>query len=694
MDATVLATRITGAIGLLAGCGGSAAQPVCWAPFEPVAAGAGVPGAPADPELLKCRPGNAEDASEREVVVGAVRVQLLSPTLVRLEERGAGGFEDRCTFVVVDRDWPGAAHEVSRTAEGTVIDATSYRVLVPGEGASISGTKVLGPDGGVLHAAGGEPPPRSFLPGPGQPVRAWVMGDMPRIVPPSWGATPPPSPRADSGWDTDNDAADVYVFVPGRGGYRQLRRALLELTGPTELPPLYTFGLWMSRYFPYTEQSALDTIDGFWQRGIPLDLLVVDTDWRLGGSAGYEADPQYFPDMERFLASAHDRNVRVMLNDHPEPLGEALDPDELQLRYEGLTGLLAQGVDVWWYDRNWFTSLAEPVPGISKEVWGMRLYHDVTERFRPERRPLIMSNVEGIDHGIQRQPSSPAAHRFPIWWTGDTSDDGFRLWIDDRLVLDRWIDQAATEWTAAVDMEQGRTCSLRLEFYENGGNAVCQLRWQPPGHAPEDARALWLPPGVWHDAWTGATTTGPARIDVTSPLWQTPLFLRDGGIVATIPPIEHTGAAVWPRVVLDVFVPSDPTPARTERVLYEDDGVSPSYRLGEYGRTPLVLERGGCGRLVLGPTVGTFPGLPSARTWAVRFHLPAGTAPDAVTVGGDKVPVAPGPAPAGSAALLAPAAGDRMPLGGEGTAPGLQAGPVLELVVPDRDVRDAVEIRL
>ena len=913
----VLAPFLAGVIGLLAGCWGSTAEPVCWAPFTPVAADAGVLEAPSDPEFLKCRPGNAGTASEREVVVGDVRVQFLSPTLVRLEARGPNGFEDRCTFVVIDRDWPGTAHEVSRTAEHTVIDAESYRVLVPDEGESLSGTKVLAPDGSVLYAADGELPPRSFLPGPAEPVSVWVMGDMPRIVPPGWGATPAPSPRADSGWDTGNDAADVYVFVPGDGGYRQLRRDLLKLTGPVELPPLYTFGLWMSRYFAYTEQSALDTIDGFRQRGIPLDLLVVDTDWRIGGSAGYAPDPQYFPDVERFIASAHEKNTRIMFNDHPEPQGEALDPDELQFRYEGLTGLLAQGLDVWWYDRNWYTSLAEPVPGISKDVWGMRLYHDVTERFRPDRRPLIMSNVEGIDNGMLKQPSSPAAHRFPIWWTGDTGatrgflkrgiengvlsgvlsllpyvnedagghngdpgpelytrfmqfaslspvarphctkgekrlpwefgseaegivtdyillryrllptiyaaarrayddgtplmrrldldwpeyeeasdntqyllgddlliapihgnpaavltskdvttpegvpgflgeyfadmdlsgtpahertderiefdwgagepapgipadqfsvrwtgdlgplatageavfavtgDDGFRLWIDDELVLDKWIDQPATEWKAALDMEAGRTYSLRLEYYENGGNAACQFRWQPPGHPPENTRSVWLPPGVWHDAWTGSTTTGPVLVEVTSPLWQMPLFLRDGGIVATIPQIQHTAAAVWPQVVLDVFVPSDLAPVRIERFLYEDDGISPSYRLGEYGRTPVVLERSECGaRLVLGPTAGTFPELPLARTWVVRLHLSPGTAPDAVTVGGNNVPVALASAPGAEATLLAPAAGDRMPLAGEGTAPFPDAGPVLEIVVPDQDVREAMEIRL
>ena len=58
--------------------------------------------------------------------------------------------------------------------------------------------------------------------------------------------------------------------------------------------------------------------------------------------------------------------------------------------------------------------LVTPEPNLNKEVWGMRLYHDTTARVRPEQRPLIMANVDGIDNGMRRRPMDVAAHRFPI----------------------------------------------------------------------------------------------------------------------------------------------------------------------------------------------------------------------------------------------------------------------------------------
>jgi hypothetical protein len=92
----------------------------------------------------------------------------------------------------------------------------------------------------------------------------------------------------------------------------------------------------------------------------------------------------------------------------------------LSYRFNGLAGLLRDGLDFWWYDRNWWVALVPPATNLHKEVWGMRLYHDTTARIRTEQRPLIMANVDGIDNGIRKRPMDVAAHRFPIQWTGDT----------------------------------------------------------------------------------------------------------------------------------------------------------------------------------------------------------------------------------------------------------------------------------
>lgn len=356
-------------------------------------------------------------------VVGAVRVQPLGPYLVRIEARGPKGFEDRETFTVAARGGePVAAREESGPGERAIATA-HYRVVVPENATGIDGVRVENAAGETLCELSEAMLARRYLPAPSALPSVWTLGDAPRVVPAARGALPPPNGEEDatSGWDLDNDAPDMYVFFPAASGYARFRDDFLRLTGGIPLVPFYALGLWYSRYYAYGENTALAVIDRFRAEGIPLDVFVADTDWRVGASCGYAVNETLFPDMARFVRQAHERQVRVMLNDHPEPKGKsALDPEELRFRRDGLTALLDQGVDLWWFDRNWHTHLQAPVPGLDKEVWGMRLYRDVTRAFRPDRRPLIMSNVDGINNGRRDAPSHPAAHRFPVWWTGDT----------------------------------------------------------------------------------------------------------------------------------------------------------------------------------------------------------------------------------------------------------------------------------
>lgn len=365
--------------------------------------------------LLSCA-ALAETASE---TVGDIRVQALSPTLVRIEVRGPKGFEDRPTFHVVRRDWQGWKL-TRKVAETTVMLSTSnWSVVIPTGAKSLAEVKITGKDGAELWAgaqAGGN---SVWLPAPAETKRGWSFTDTPRLVPGKTGLAPIGNNSPNNGWDIDNDAPDVYVFLTN--DYEKLRSDFLKLTGPIPMPPLYELGFVDSRYYAYHAQEALDRIDEYRRRKVPLDMFVVDTDWRMGGSHGYTPNAQYFPDMVDFLKKAHSKGVKIMFNDHPEPQAAgALDQAELGYRFNGLSSLLKEGVDVWWYDRNWNVGLVQPAPHLAREVWGMKLYHDVTQTIFPNRRPLIMTNVDGIDNGIRNRPPNVAAHRYPVQWTGDT----------------------------------------------------------------------------------------------------------------------------------------------------------------------------------------------------------------------------------------------------------------------------------
>ncbi|HUX93782.1 MAG TPA: glycoside hydrolase family 3 C-terminal domain-containing protein, partial [Ignavibacteriaceae bacterium] len=61
-----------------------------------------------------------------------------------------------------------------------------------------------------------------------------------------------------------------------------------------------------------------------------------------------------------------------------------------------------------------------------------------------------------------------------------TSDDGSRLFLDGKLIVDAWSDHAAEVHSYKTKLTAGKSYSLKYEYYQNGGDAVAKLGWRPP----------------------------------------------------------------------------------------------------------------------------------------------------------------------------------------------------------------------
>lgn len=64
---------------------------------------------------------------------------------------------------------------------------------------------------------------------------------------------------------------------------------------------------------------------------------------------------------------------------------------------------------------------------------------------------------------------------------GVNSDDGIRLWLNHVLVVDAWHNRGATTDQVPILMEAGEKYHIKLEYFDNGGDAMCQLLWEVPG---------------------------------------------------------------------------------------------------------------------------------------------------------------------------------------------------------------------
>lgn len=378
---------------------------------------------------------------DNSFTVGDVRVQILSESLFRAEDKGGSGFEDRASFTVSNReDWSDVSAVKSTGAGETLITTSRYVVHIP-DGGSADDVYATDRSDNELYRYKGNTGTSVYIPSPSDELKSWYFTDSPRVIPSYYGYSVDYADDPLQGWDfSGKNVTDIFVFLPN-GDYSDFCQNYTDLTGKSELVKLSTLGFWDSRWYAYTEQTALQQIRDYRDRGYSIDVLVIDTDWRKkDGTAGtgYEINDRLFPDMARFIESCEDMGVDIMFNDHPEPVNgtsNGLDKNEVDYRNRNLTLILSLGLDYWWYDRNWSVALNSCDSDISVYTFGMYAYQWVTQDYlygitnldEYAERALIMGNIDGCEHGVWKYASEIAAHRYSFQWTGDIMSDSAAL---------------------------------------------------------------------------------------------------------------------------------------------------------------------------------------------------------------------------------------------------------------------------
>jgi alpha-glucosidase len=103
-------------------------------------------------------------------------------------------------------------------------------------------------------------------------------------------------------------------------------------------------------------------------------------------------------------------------------------------------------------------------------------------------------------------------------------------------------------------------------------------------------RLVYLPKGTWYDYWTNKKYEGGTMISADAPLETVPMFVRAGAIIPTAPEMNYTGEKPQDPITFNIY-PDDKGSASV--ALYEDDGVSNTYRNGAFRRTLINVSRAG-----------------------------------------------------------------------------------------------------
>lgn len=88
----------------------------------------------------------------------------------------------------------------------------------------------------------------------------------------------------------------------------------------------------------------------------------------------------------------------------------------------------------------------------------------------------------------------PLTKDFSVRWTatftppatgeatfGISADDGMRLYVDDKLVVDDWAETSERGHIAKVPLTKGKPVRLRVEYFQAGGGAAVHLGYSMPG---------------------------------------------------------------------------------------------------------------------------------------------------------------------------------------------------------------------
>ncbi|MBL8056291.1 MAG: SH3 domain-containing protein, partial [Anaerolineales bacterium] len=118
-------------------------------------------------------------------------------------------------------------------------------------------------------------------------------------------------------------------------------------------------------------------------------------------------------------------------------------------------------------------------------------------------QPALVRDDPALDFAWWGNPALPGlpADDFSVRWTRQlpfdagtyrfrlTADDGVRLWVGDRLLIDDWREGQKTR-TADLNLAAGPQV-VRLEYFERGGDALARLTWERVDAYPDWRADYW-----------------------------------------------------------------------------------------------------------------------------------------------------------------------------------------------------------
>jgi len=292
---------------------------------------------------------------EATIIDNNVRFTILTSGLIRLEWDSLGRFEDRASFVVINRNlkipdfkkeesagWivistnklvlkykKGSGRFTADNLEVSFVSKGISTVWIPGlaNKGNLKGTyRTLDRCDGNLHQNYQGVYEEITLEDGIISKDGWFLWDDSKNF---------LFDNSDWNWVRSRPSGnrqDWYFFGYGNE-YKTALYDYTQIAGKIPLPPRFAFGYWWSRYWSYSDQEIRNLIADLDRNQIPHDVLVIDMDWHISGNpnawikkdefdqrigwTGYTWNKSLFPDPSKFLEWTNKMQLKTTLNLHP-----------------------------------------------------------------------------------------------------------------------------------------------------------------------------------------------------------------------------------------------------------------------------------------------------------------------------------------------------------------------------------------
>ena len=249
-----------------------------------------------------------------------------------------------------------------------------------------------------------------------------------------------------------NDQARIDAFIIGGDSIEEIIRGYRDLTGYPSMPPLWSFGVWMSRMTYFSADEVNGICNRLREEHYPCDVIHLDTGWfKTDWLCEWKFNEERFPNPPAFIKGLKDNGFRVSLWQLPyvaenaEQIDEARENDSIgpltkQQASEGsnFSTLDYAGTIDFTYDKatEWYKGLLKRLldMGVTciKTDFGENIHMDAVYK---NMKPELLNNLYALlyqkaayeitkevtgDGIVWARAAWAGCQRYPLHWGGDS----------------------------------------------------------------------------------------------------------------------------------------------------------------------------------------------------------------------------------------------------------------------------------